>query len=897
MKKIFFILIIAYNLAFSQQYVSHNFKDNVLEIQCDWAKFKIIPYTEDIFKIHFYPNGFNDPDEFDIVIAKPKSDLEINLEDLNDKMILSSEKAQLNINKFPLRISLVVNGETILEADENQWGLAYSSRIVKFKLDDDEAIYGLGAKAVDINRRNMTTVLYNQNIIGYEWPQSWLNTNIPFIASSNSWGFLADGHGMNYYNSDDNNVSSFLYVIEDSHMSFFLFAGNDYNNLIQKYNYLTGTQKLLPRWALGYIQSKFGYYSESDTEYRIYGMHQSGFPVDAVCFDFFWFGSAENMGDLEWQGSGWIDPVKMVKNFEDNGIKSILISEPYISTKSINYDELINNKYYTIDSKTGLFQKDSALGTVGVLIDIFNPDAANWIMEKYQNQMLKSGIHGWWMDLIEPELHSFNLTHRGIGAKSMHNAYSLEYAKYMYDMMLKTFTNRRPFLQFRGGWTGIQKYGMTFQIGDEKRSWLGLKSQIPIILGMSMSGSPWIGTDIGGFFNNTAIEPEMHLRWFQMGTFNPIMRMHMFGIAECEPHISPIEIRNEIKELMKLRYRLLPYNYTLMYENHVFALPPVRQTDFYDNVNLLLRNKSFQFYWGKDFFVAPVVDSGATTKEVTLPSGKWIDYYTHEEYVGNATYTVDAPLEKLPLFVRVGSIIPTAPEMLTTAMYDGDSLIVEYYPDLEYPNSEYTMYDDDGETPDAYAKNEYQLINFKAEYTDSKITINLEKDGYSYKNAPNERFLEFQVFSPDFTPSSVTLNGVMLGKADDIETYKIVNNAYYFDAESNLLYFKFDWNLENAELVISDLQNSVAEDFDAIIVSPNPIDDKFTITYNSTISSEISLELYDITGKIVMPAATYYVNQGGNKININIQDLSIPKGTYILKISTDQINYIHKIIK
>lgn len=897
MKKTLFFLLLSLNFAFSQQYLSHEFQNNLLEIQCDWAKFKIIPYTDDIFKVHFYPNGFNDPDEFDIVIAQPETNLEISLEESDSELILKSSKAAILINKYPLRISLIVDGKTLLEADENQWGLAYSSRIVKFKLDDDEAIYGLGGKAVDINRRNLSTVLYNQNIIGYTWPESWLNINIPFILSSNMWGLYFDGYGLNYFSSDIDVENVFKYVIEDSHMSFFMFGGDSYQELLEKYLYVTGSQKMIPLWALGYMQSKFGYYSESDTEYRIYGLHYNGFPVDVVQYDYFWFGSTEAMGDLEWAGSGWIDPKAMTKKFESNGIKSVLISEPYISQKSKNFQNFVDNEYYAVNSKTGTFHYDNVLGIPAVLIDIFNEDASNWIMKLYQEQMLKTGIHGWWLDIIEPELHSFDIIHGNQSAKQMHNKFSFEYAKGMYNMMSETFPERRPFMQYRGGWAGVQRYGMTFQIGDEERSWMGLKSQIPIVIGLSMSGSPWIGTDIGGFFNNTPIYPELHLRWFQVGTFNPIMRMHMYGIADCEPHLSPIEIRDEVKELMKLRYRLLPYNYTLIYENHVFGLPPVRQTDFYHHDNELLHNKSFQFYWGKDFFVAPVIDSGAVTKEVTLPPGKWIDYYTHEEYEGNATYILDAPLEKLPLFVRAGSIIPTAPDMLTTAMYDGDSLIVEYYPDMEYPSSEYKMYDDDGETPDAFAKGEYQLINFSSKAEANLITINLSKLGNTYKNAPNARFIEFKVFSPEFTPSSVTLNGIMLGIADEIETYKMVNNAYYFDSETNILYLKFDWNLENAEIIISDLQNSIVEVFNKIVISPNPIDDEFSISINSLKSTEISIELYDITGKNVMPASVYLLNQGSNIFNINCEALLLPKGIYILKIVSSNSIRIFKIMK
>lgn len=898
MKKLILSLILIFSCnLFSQDYKSHKFENNILEVECDWANFKFIPYTDEIIKVHFYPNDFNDEDEFEIVIANPKTNLDVSLIENVNSLRLKVNLTELLIEKKGMRLTLFYDGKAILKGTENQWKVVYQSKIVKYDILQNEALYGLGSKAINVNRRNISTVLFNQNIVGYEYGESWLNTNIPLIISSELWGIFFDGHSLNYFASDIDNKSNFQYVIEEAHMSFFLISGDSYSKILNNYLFLTGHQKMLPRWALGYMQSKFGYYSENDTEYRIYGLHQNGFPVDAVIFDFYWFGSAENMGNLEWSGDGWKDPAKMVEKFEQNGVKTILISEPFISENSKLFNEFVDNKYYTLNSKTGTYDLINAISAECALIDIFNPDAADWIMQKYANQMNYSGIHGWWLDLIEPESQSFDQIHAGKSAKVMHNMYSIKYADYMYKMMLENFPGRRPFMMYRGGWSGAQNVGLTFQIGDEKRSWLGLKGQVPIVIGMSMTGAPWIGTDIGGFFNlDSKIRPELHLRWFQFGAFNPVMRMHIYGIADCEPHLAPKEIREEIKELLKLRYKLLPYNYNLIYENHVLGLPPVRQSDFYHPENEALHGQSFQYYWGDKFFVAPVVDSGAVTKEVTLPPGKWIDYFTHETYEGNKSYTVDAPMKKLPLFIKSGSILPTAPEMLSTSFYDGDSLIVEYYPDLEYPESEYKMYDDDGETPDSYSKNLYQFLSLKSIYHESSITINLSKEGFDFNNAPKQRNIYFKIFYPDFKPGSAFLNELLLNIAEDFEVFNAFNNVYFYDEESNILHVKFDWNLENTTLLINDVVNSInGNNLENIVIYPNPFEDNFEIEINSQKDYLVNFELIDINGKSLLFYGNRNISVGTNVFKFETDNIS--NGTFIIKISSSSGVYYQKIVK
>ena len=312
----------------------------------------------------------------------------------------------------------------------------------------------------------------------------------------------------------------------------------------------------------------------------------------------------------------------------------------------------------------------------------------------------------------------------------------------------------------RGGTTGLQRYSVFPWSTDVSRSWGGLQPQITIMLNAGLSGLGYMSHDVGGFAIDKAhpYDPELYVRWLQLGTFSPILRTHAQNTAE--PYHYP-EQQDIILPLIKERYRWLPYNYTLAYENASQGLPLVRPLNFYTPGSSKYDDISDEYLWGRDMLVAPVLTQGATEREVIFPDGLWVDYNNPTKlYHGGDTITYPAPLEVLPLFVRAGAFIPQATyRMDNTDDYRTDNYTVNYYPYLG--ESEYVMYEDDRKSTTSLTDNAYSLITFTGDATMEGISITATAKG-TYPGAPAVKDMTFVVDLINGNPSEVLVNGKKL---------------------------------------------------------------------------------------------------------------------------------------
>lgn len=596
------------------------------------------------------------------------------------------------------------------------------------------------------------------------------------------------------------------------------------------------------------------------------------------------------MGNFAWDEERWPTYKKMVKDFEEAGIKTILIIEPYISLESSNYDEVIEKELYTPDNE-GNIATVNILYTDAVLLDIFKKETQEWVWDKIMTRIGEDGIQGWWCDLVEPDLHLTEMVHELGPAREVHNLYSLVWIENLFKGFRKYYPEKRPFIMQRGGWGGVQRHGALFQCGDEGRWFPALKSQVPLTLSMGMSGAAYMSTDIGGFAQSTKVRPKLYARWMQFGAFTPIMRVHMASIMEIEPIYYSEEIQKILRKYMHLRYKLLPYNYTLAWEYSTWSVPMTRPMNYYDSSDPALNNVFDQYFWGRDFLVAPVVDSATYERDVYLPDGNWIDYETKEKIAGGRTIHVDAPLELLPLYVRSGSIIPTAPKMMNTKNYKGDTLIIEYYPDLDYPASEYTMYDDDGETYDSDLKGEFELLHFSAEAGEQRITISLEKEGNGFEEAPAVREMTFKVFNPGFDFCTATINGIIVPHAEGMDKFASERMASYSDSASGVIYVHFPWDGEAAEIVILDELNTVEEESNSsFTVAPNPGTGEFTFSLNIAEPGNYKAAIFDCAGNPVRRLLDAFLSGSKTKVfwdGTGRDGRRSPQGCYMLRLENE----------
>ncbi|MDE6346927.1 MAG: hypothetical protein K2L55_09690 [Muribaculaceae bacterium] len=661
----------------------------------------------------------------------------------------------------------------------------------------NESFYGAGERGYSLNLAADTLVMFNRQNYGYTAGEDrikQMNITMPLLISSKGYAIVFDDYAAATlttsnpltYTTEANKPVSYYFISG--------ITGDDrkarIDNVVSKLTLLTGRQELPPLWALGYITSKYGYRTEAETRGVIDSLKRAGYPVDGIVLDLYWYGKEEDMGRLAWDKEQWPDHVKMLSDLKKKGVSLVTISQPYVlrNGRAIdNYNELAPKGMFVRDSLGNPGEVKIWVGEGG-MFDVSNPDTRRWLAERY-HQLTEMGVTGWWGDLGEPEVHPDSLWHyNGLKARQYHNLYGNDWSKIIYDMFKEQYPDRRLMTMMRGGTVGLQRYNVFPWSTDVSRSWGGLQPQVTIMLNSGLSGLGYMSHDVGGFAvdPNNPVDPELYVRWLQLGTFSPILRTHSTRMAE--PYKYP-EQQHIILPLVKERYAWLPYNYTLAFENASEGQPLVRPLNYYNSADTSFDTISDEYLWGRDVLVAPVLTQGATERKVTFPAGTWLDMANPADmYQGGETITYPAPLEVLPMFVRAGALIPRADyAMKNVGDYRTDSYTVRYYPAAG--KSDGYIFEDDMSTPTTIAEGRYSLVRFEADDNAGDVTIDMKAENGSadYVNPKPVKTITFEIYNVG-RPASVAFNG------------KKAQSAY--NEASRTLTVKVKWNTTSAARLV-----------------------------------------------------------------------------------------------
>jgi len=583
--------------------------------------------------------------------------------------------------------------------------------VLRMKVAGSGNMYGGGERGFSLNLRGDTLVNYNRQNYGYTENDpriKQMGITMPMFVSEDGYAIIFDDFAAStlVLGSEQSGYSTIIYSTENtsSPLSFIYVAPRkkDLRNAVSEAVCIMGRQKMPPLWALGYITSKYGYKTRSETEGVIDTLRHKGYPVDGIVLDLYWYGKEQDMGALSWEKSQWNNHAKMLSNLRKKGVRLIPITQPYVLRNGRGIEN------YNYLAERGMLAKDS-LGTApqevkiwvgeGGMLDVSNNDTRSWLRNIYKN-LTDEGVTGWWGDLGEPEVHPETSMHaNGLSARLYHNKYGNDWSSIISELYEQEYPRTRLMTLMRGGTIGLQKYSVFPWSTDVSRSWGGLMPQIRIMLNSGISGLGYMSHDVGGFAIDPAnpVDPELYVRWLQLGTFSPILRTHAQQVAE--PYKYP-EHQHIILPLIKERYRWLPYNYTIAAENAAYGTPLVRSLKYIDKD--ITSEPDDEYLWGNDLLVAPVLKQGATEREVYFPAGTtWLDVINPTEaYKGGTTAKVSAPLEKIPLFVRAGAVIPTADyKMKNTGEYRTDRYTLNVYPLNDTDSCSTTLYEDNLVTP------------------------------------------------------------------------------------------------------------------------------------------------------------------------------------------------------
>lgn len=626
------------------------------------------------------------------------------------------------------------------------------------------SFYGAGERGHRLKLNGDTLVMYNRQNYGYTGGDpriSQMNITMPLLVSSKGYGVVYDdfaaarlvvGDKLSYDSESPSPVSYYYVNSVDGTIA----------GVVTAMTELTGRQELPPLWTMGYVTSKYGYHTQEETVAVVDSLKTAGYPVDGIVLDLYWYGKEQDMGRFAWDKEAWPNPRKMLSDLKKKGVNLITISQPYIlrNARAIdNYNELNSRGLMLKDANTGESQEVKIWVGEGGMFDVSNPQTRLWMSNKYA-ELIDMGVGGLWGDLGEPEVHpETGLHYNGLTARQYHNQYGNDWSQIKYDTYKSCFPDKRIILMMRGGTTGLQRYDVFPWSTDVSRSWGGLEPQVRIMLNSGMSGLGYMGHDVGGFAIDpkNPVDEELYVRWLQLGTFSPMLRTH--AQYKAEPYGYPKQ-QDIILPLIRERYRWLPYNYTLAWENANMGWPLVRPLNFHDaEATDAYDAISDQYLWGKDVMVAPVMTQGAKSRSVTFPAGSdWVDLSNPKKvYKGGTTARYNAPLNMLPMFARAGAFIPTAEyAMESTLDYKADTYTINYYP-AGNSCSSYTMFEDDMTTPTSIGHNNGLLIDMDGDDLDDAITITLSTRG-AYAGMNPVKALTIRVLGLTKKPKAVTVD-------------------------------------------------------------------------------------------------------------------------------------------
>ena len=542
---------------------------------------------------------------------------------------------------------------------------------------------------------------------------------------------------------------------------YYYIAGNDYDEVVKGYRRLTGKAQVMPKWVLGFWQSRERYATQDDLVETLAEMRRRGIPVDNIVQDWqYW--KEDQWGSHAFDETRYPDPEKMMDDVHAMHARFMISVWPKFYINTDHYKELKEAGYaYTHAEEAGL---EDWLGHKQTFYDAY-AEGGRKLFWKQMDESLYSRygrkIDAWWMDASEPNLRDclpmdyfkWLITPTALGPSAEYlNAYALVNADAIYNGQRSVDPDKRVFLLTRSGFAGLQRYSTATWSGDIGTSWTDMRMQMAAGLDFSMSGIPFWGMDIGGFSvmsrfydpRNADEWQELQTRWHQFGTFVPLFRAHGQWPRRELWNIAPegSKAYESILSYMKLRYNLMPYLYSLSAAVHFddYTLMRGLPMDFPDDP--AVRDLSDQWLFGPALMPCPVYGYKERSRDVYFPEGGWYDFYSGSYIEGKQSLTVDAPYERIPLFVRAGSIIPFGPDMQWSDEKQADNIRLYVYAGRD---ADFTLYEDDGLTY-AYEKGAYATIPLHWDDAGRVLTIG-ERQG-SYPGMLDKRTFTVVIVDP-----------------------------------------------------------------------------------------------------------------------------------------------------
>ena len=737
---------------------------NQITLGSSQALVSITALASDLVRVRMTPGAPFGPDYSYAVIKTDWPELRVEFSGSGNARVVRTPELEVRLQFAPFRISFYDRSGHLIAKDADRLGMAWDgARVHCWKwMPSDEQYFGLGEKSGQLEKRGHAYVMWNTDAYGWGNSTDPLYESVPFfigLRGGRAYGLFFDNTWRSSFDMGVEAPDQYSFGAEGGELNYYFFYGPDPKKVIQRYTELVGRMPLPARWAIGYHQSRYSYYPESCVRFIADNFRQRQIPCDALFLDIDYM---DGYRVFTWDKSRFPDPPRLLADLRKQGFKVVTIIDPGIKVDP-------NYRAYAQGVAEGNFVKkpDGQLyiGKVwpgdSAFPDFTSEKVRAWWGSLYKG-LIDDGVAGFWNDMNEPSIfdvpsktmdldaifddHGLHSPHAKI-----HNVYGMLMSEATRAGTLELRPNERPLVITRATYAGGQRYAAVWT-GDNSSLWEHLRLSLPELMTMGLSGLTFAGADIGGF----ALSPsaELYTRWLEAGVFYPYCRTHTEkGSRNQEPWSFGNRMEEINRRAVELRYRLMPYLYDAFHEAAESGLPVMRALllDYPDDPQAVGQN--YEFLFGDDLLVAPVVKSDEREWDVYLPRGVWYDFWTDQRYTGPRHVNVEAPLDRVPVFVRGGAIIPTQQVVEYTDQAPVDPLTFEIYP---AGNSTREYYEDDGLSFD-YQRGVVLREQVSSGERDDTVALHLSAREGSY--TPPARSLMFKVHAVRTRPRKVEING------------------------------------------------------------------------------------------------------------------------------------------
>jgi len=633
---------------------------------------------------------------------------------------ISTDSISIFISKKPFRISYFTIEGKLIQEDDGDFGITWTNNEVTSykKIVEGERFIGLGEKTGNLDRKGNGYTNWNTDCFGYGTDTDPLYSSIPFfigIHDNLQYGIFLDNSSRTHFNFGASNNSFYSYSAEVGELDYYFIYHSNVRDVIKSYTYLTGRAPMPAKWSLGYQQCRWSYYPDEEVINIVKTFREKKIPLDVIYLDIHFM---ENNKVFTWNKDRFPNPKALTDELKSMGIHTAVIVDPGIKVEKEykTYDSGLENNVF-LKYPNGKLYEGSVWPGLCHFPDFSKPETRKWWGDSF-TAYTNAGVEGFWNDMNEPATWGqrfpshveFNFDGRGGTTQTGRNIYGMQMARSTFEGTKKLLNNSRPFILTRAAFAGSQRYTALWT-GDNTATDEHMLLGVRLVNSLGLSGFANVGVDVGGF--NGDASAELYTRWMTIGVFTPFFRGHkMINMKESEPWSYGEQTEAIVKNYIGLRYKMLPYLYSLFHEHTVSGIPIARSLaiDYSGEAKVFDSRYQHQFLFGPSILVSPT-SSKQFYQPVFFPAGQWYDLNTDSLYEGNKEEIVEAPLHKLPVFVRAGSIIPNQKLTQSTSEYPGDTLLLHVY-DGVVINS-FSYYEDDGKTYDFVEGNYYlRMITF-----------------------------------------------------------------------------------------------------------------------------------------------------------------------------------------